>query len=77
MKRRTAFILVLAVALLSALPLASCSGGNRNYKIGILREDDSSGEAAAWEEYLNGIGSEMGINLISPRPRPRRRRSRR
>lgn len=63
MKRRTAFILVLAVALLSALPLASCSGGNRNYKIGILREDDSSGEAAAWEEYLNGIGSEMGITF--------------
>lgn len=62
MKRTLALILALA-ALLSILSLASCSGGGKDYKIGILREDDSSGEAAAWEEYLSGVGRDMGITF--------------
>ena len=55
---------MLALALLlSCAALASCGKKASDIKIGVLREDDSSGEAAAWEKYLRAVGEEMGITF--------------
>lgn len=56
------FILLLAAAL--CLPLLSCSTGDRTtVRIGVLREDDTSGEAKAWEHYLKTVGEELGFSV--------------
>lgn len=56
---------ILSVACLAAfgVVLTSCGGNNGTVKIGVIREDDSSGEASAWEAYLNGVGKEMNITF--------------
>lgn len=54
-------LLILAVIIPSVLP--SCAGGGTGIKIGVLREDDTSGEASAWEDYLREIGRELGFSV--------------
>lgn len=69
MKKLISLFLVVTCLLGYLTVMTSCSKNegsqneNKSYKIGILREDDSSGEAAAWEEYLKSVGSSMNITF--------------
>lgn len=69
MKKRLtqALCLTICVLLLSAAPLlclSSCGGdGEEKIRIGVLREDDTSGEAKAWEKYLRAMGDELGFSV--------------
>ena len=66
MKRLISVILTIACVLGCASVMTSCSQNEptqKSYKIGVLREDDSSGEASAWEEYLKTVGAEMNITF--------------
>ena len=69
MKKRLtqALCLTICVLLLSAAPLlclSSCGGdGGEKIRIGVLREDDTSGEAKAWEKYLRAMGDELGFSV--------------
>lgn len=64
MKRSLSLLLSLVLLLASTLPLAACNTGSREtIRIGVLREDDSSGEAKAWEQYLRAMGSELGFSV--------------
>ena len=53
MKKLISMFVAIACLLSCTFAMSACSDNNANksYKIGVLREDDSSGEAAAWEEY--------------------------
>lgn len=64
-KFRKALSVFLALTLVLAMGVifASCGNKGSDVKIGVLREDDSSGEAKAWEEYLKKMGSEMGFTV--------------
>lgn len=64
MKKLISLFLAVACLFSCIAVMASCSGsGDKSYKIGVLREDDSSGEATAWEEYLRTVGSSMNITF--------------
>ena len=65
MKKLISLFVAIACLLSCTFALSACSDGNANksYKIGVLREDDSSGEAAAWEEYLESVGKSMNITF--------------
>lgn len=68
MKKRMIKLLCLSLCLLLSLPplalLMSCrEGGNEKIRIGVLREDDTSGEAKAWEKYLRAMGEELGFTV--------------
>lgn len=63
---KTLIALALACAMLAACGVmcTSCSNGaGKAIRIGILREDDASGEAKAWEGYLKKLGEEMNIDF--------------
>lgn len=63
-KRSVALILSAVLALGTIFLLSSCKtneGGEM--KIGVLREDDTSGEATAWEGYLKTLGTKMGYTV--------------
>ena len=62
MKKLVAAALAASLLIMPAL-MSSCVGGGTDIKIGVLREDDTSGEAAAWEEYLKTVGSELGFTV--------------
>lgn len=66
--------LVLLLSVFMVLGLAGCgnNGGGEGepevaerkaLKVGILREDDSSAEALAWEAYMNAIGKDLDITF--------------
>lgn len=62
--RRTLSFLLAALTLLTAIPLfAACKKSVSDLKIGILREDDTSGEASAWERYLRSLASDYGFTV--------------
>lgn len=68
MKKRMIKLLCLSLCLLLALPplalLISCrDGSSEKIRIGVLREDDTSGEAKAWEKYLRSMGEELGFTV--------------
>lgn len=68
MKKRMIKLLCLSLCLLLSLPplalLMSCrEGGSEKIRIGVLREDDTSGEAKAWEKYLRAMGEELGFTV--------------
>ena len=64
MKKSLSLLLSLLLLLASTLPLAACNTGSRDaIRLGVLREDDSSGEAKAWEQYLRTMGSELGFSV--------------
>lgn len=68
MKKRMIKLLCLSLCLLLTLsPLAlltSCrESGSEKIRIGVLREDDTSGEAKAWEKYLRSMGEELGFTV--------------
>ena len=69
MKKFISLFLVITCLLGCFAVLTSCSKNknnkteNKSYKIGVLREDDSSGEAAAWEEYLKTVGRSMNVTF--------------
>lgn len=69
MKKRLTRLLCLTVCLLllSAAPLlclSACGGdGGETIRIGVLREDDTSGEAKAWEKYLRAMGDALGFSV--------------
>lgn len=63
MKKVLSAILSFALILTLGVMFAGCGGKKSNTKIGVLREDDSSGEAKAWEEYLRTIGNELGFTV--------------
>ena len=56
---------LLAVLLVLALPaaLSGCTTPVKSVKIGVLREDEGSGLAAAWKDYLLSLAGEYGFNL--------------
>ncbi|MGN1096028.1 MAG: hypothetical protein ACI4QR_06535 [Eubacteriales bacterium] len=62
-KKALSLILALALFMSCAFILASCGNKKTDIKIGVLREDDTSGEATAWESYLKTVGAEMGITF--------------
>ncbi len=66
-KRRYLRMLSLMMAiftLIGALAvLSSCMDQKEEIKIGVLREDDSSGEAAAWESYLKAMAKAYGMTV--------------
>lgn len=57
----------LCILLLGSVPLTCLTGcnGNRDdrIRIGVLREDDTSGEAKAWEKYLRTLGEELNFTV--------------
>ena len=65
MKKLISMFVAIACLLSCTFAMSACSDNNANksYKIGVLREDDSSGEAAAWEEYLESVGKSMNITF--------------
>lgn len=64
MKKVLSIILALAMVTASLFALASCnSDTTKEYKVGVLREDDTSGEAIAWENYLKTVGKELGLTF--------------
>ena len=63
-------IICAVLAAVMLFGLAACgsnstsdSGELKALKVGILREDDTSGEALAWESYLKKIGKELNITF--------------
>ncbi len=63
MKKVLSVILAFTLILAMGVIFASCGGKKGDTKIGVLREDDSSGEAKAWEEYLKKMGEELGFTV--------------
>ena len=64
MRKPLSLLLSLLLVLSAALPLTSCNTGSREtLRIGVVREDDTSGEAKAWEQYLRAVGSELGFSV--------------
>ena len=60
-------ILSLVLAAMLLLGLAVTAGAEnaelKALKVGVLREDDTSGEALAWEAYMKEIGKELNISF--------------
>ena len=57
-------VLLAVFALSASAVLASCGGGNaKGGKIGVIMEDDSSGEFLAWKSYLNKVGGDLGYTF--------------
>ena len=60
-------ILSLVLAAMMLLGLAVTAGAEnaelKALKVGVLREDDTSGEALAWEAYMKEIGKELNISF--------------
>lgn len=64
MKKRIGFrILCAAVLICMLLPLGSCKKGASDMKIGVLWEDDTSGESAAWAKYLRSLAKDYGFTV--------------
>lgn len=62
-RRFTALLLSILFLLPTAGMFSSCMGGGSDVRIGVLREDDSSGEASAWEKYLRSLASDYGFEI--------------
>ena len=57
-------VILSAVCLASfGVVLTSCGRNKSSVKVGVIREDDSSGEASEWEAYLSGVGKEMNVTF--------------
>lgn len=64
MKTKLRVRLLCAILLVCALlPLAGCKKGASDLKIGVLWEDDTSGESAAWAKYLRTLAKEYGFTI--------------
>lgn len=64
MKKRVLVRVICAVCLLCMLlPLAGCKKGASDLKIGVLWEDDTSAESAAWAKYLRSLAKEYGFTV--------------
>ncbi len=59
--RRILSTSLLAVGAVAAL--VGCKGGSKGGKIGVIMEDDSSGEFLAWKAYLNKVGADLGYSF--------------
>lgn len=59
------FIRALCAVLLLCmlLPVTGCKKGASDLKIGVLWEDDTSGESAAWAKYLRALAKEYGFTI--------------
>ncbi|MGN1095401.1 MAG: hypothetical protein ACI4QR_03330, partial [Eubacteriales bacterium] len=63
-KKIFSFLLAAVFLLLTLVFPISCTGKRiGGIKVGVLRKDDVSGEATAWEEYLSYIGGEFDIKF--------------
>ena len=72
---KKSFMKTICLALFAALLLSvasSCKKGSgdkgnideqKTLKIGVLREDDSSDEASAWEKYLKTVGKDLNMTV--------------
>lgn len=58
-------VLVLSVILaFGTFALVGCGDNSSEViKIGLIREDDTSAEATAWQAYLDAVGAELGITI--------------
>ena len=66
MKTKLRVRLLCAILLVCALlPLAGCKKGASDLKIGVLWEDDTSGESAAWAKYLRSLAKEYGFTVYA------------
>ena len=66
MKQRTITVRIICLALLICLLVpaaAGCKKGTSDLKIGVLWEDDTSGESAAWAKYLRSLAKEYGFTV--------------
>lgn len=54
---------LLTTTIMAAGALVSCSGNGGKVKIGVIREDATSGESLAWESYLKELGNQMNITF--------------
>lgn len=64
MKKRYCIRMLCAVLLLCMLLLMTgCKKGTSDLKIGVLWEDDTSGESAAWAKYLRALAKEYGFTI--------------
>lgn len=66
MKKILAVILAVAMVAAALFAFAACDGTgttSKEYKVGVLREDDTSGEAIAWQGYLTAVGKELGLTF--------------
>lgn len=66
MKQRTITVRIICLALLICLLVpaaAGCKKGASDLKIGVLWEDDTSGESAAWAKYLRSLAKEYGFTV--------------
>ena len=72
---KKSFMKTICLALFAAIFLtvaSSCKKGSgdkgnideqKTLKIGVLREDDSSDEASAWEKYLKTVGKDLNMTV--------------
>ena len=68
MKQRTITVRIICLALLICLLVpaaAGCKKGTSDLKIGVLWEDDTSGESAAWAKYLRSLAKEYGFKVYA------------
>lgn len=57
-------VLFAVFALSASAVLAACGGGqSKGGKIGVIMEDDSSGEFLAWKDYLNKVGGDLNYTF--------------
>ena len=58
-------VLLTVMALGASALLASCNNGGQKsaVKVGVIMEDDSSGEFLAWKAYLNKVGQDLGYSF--------------
>lgn len=62
--RSLSLLLCICLLGLPLLSLISCGqDSNTVLRIGVLREDDTSGEAKAWEKYLRAMGEDLGFTV--------------
>lgn len=64
MKKILSVLLAICMVSVSLFALASCNANTtKEYKVGVIREDDSSGEAIAWQNYLVEVGKDLGLTF--------------
>ena len=64
MKKVKNVLLPTLLAVGAAAIATSCGGGaSKGGKIGVIMEDDSSGEFLAWKSYLNTVGGDLGYSF--------------
>lgn len=64
MKRKNAIrLLSLLLVICALLPMVGCKKGADDLKVGVLWEDDTSGESAAWAKYLRALAKDYGFTI--------------